>query len=124
MPDELYGRSLWREHTCQTCKQKFKASRIDAQYCSPRCRQYWKRHGAPYPSVGTPEQVGPGLFDGVPAETAATPEVDAKTIGTQHHTLREPHEKTARVSKANKSRKPGKKTKPKPKPRYKNARKK
>lgn len=66
--DEVYGRTLWREHSCQTCKQPFKASRIDAQYCSPRCRQYWKRHGSPYPTRGTPVEVGPGLFDEVPNE--------------------------------------------------------
>lgn len=81
MADELYGRKLFRTHVCQTCKREFQASRIDAQYCSGRCRVYWQRHGAPYPGRGTPKEVGPGLFDEVKDDTASQKKQTADYYG-------------------------------------------
>ena len=87
MVDQVYSRSLWRTHKCLTCKQEFKASRIDAQYCSGRCRVYWQRHGAPYPSVGTPEEVGPGVFDKVIEQI-----IERTEIHNDRHKEEEDHE--------------------------------
>ncbi len=70
---EHYGRTPRREHTCQTCRLKFRASRIDARFCHARCRQYWKRHGHPYPGAVPVEPLGPGLFDHIPIPPETPP---------------------------------------------------
>ncbi len=45
-----FTRTKWRTLVCPTCYQDFKAHRVDAVFCSPRCRKYYSVHRRGYPT--------------------------------------------------------------------------